>query len=250
MATTLFEKIWESHTVGMEGGRTILYIDRHLIHEITSAQAFEGLRQEKRPLRKPGAVMAVIDHNVPTINQRGPIEDPIAAKQIETLRKNAPEFGVTLFDVTDERFDAAFAPLFRRVEGAVAVTDDTPESLFVLNRLLRAVLIGGAEYGLPMHIVGVVLNRSVNPLAFERYVERTRIFPILTIPESAELAALRQFHRTLFSLQSPPPHLERVTDGLLKTAELLRGEPLNLYPVMPLEDDEIWRLPPPASLTN
>ncbi|MEE8435563.1 MAG: aconitase family protein, partial [bacterium] len=103
MGNTLLEKIWQSHTVGTEGGRTILYIDRHLIHEITSAQAFSGLRKENRPLRKPDAIMAVIDHNIPTVNQRGPIEDPIAAIQIEALRKNAREFGVDLFDVDDER---------------------------------------------------------------------------------------------------------------------------------------------------
>ena len=69
MGKTLLEKIWESHTVGQEGGRTILYIDRHLIHEITSAQAFSGLRGEKRPMRRPDSIMAVIDHNIPTINQ-------------------------------------------------------------------------------------------------------------------------------------------------------------------------------------
>ena len=103
MGKTLFEKIWDSHTVGMEGGRTILYIDRHLIHEITSAQAFSGLRMEERPFRRPEKTLAVIDHNIPTVNQRGPIEDPIAAKQIKTLQANAPQFGVELFDIADDR---------------------------------------------------------------------------------------------------------------------------------------------------
>ena len=103
MGKTLFEKIWDSHTVGEEGGRTILYIDRHLIHEVTSPQAFEGLRAENRPLRRPDAILAVVDHNIPTVNQRGPIEDPIAAKQVEALRKNAPAHGVEIFDVDDER---------------------------------------------------------------------------------------------------------------------------------------------------
>jgi len=103
MGNTLLEKIWSSHTVGEEGGRTILYIDLHLIHEVTSPQAFDGLRQENRPLRRPDRILAVVDHNIPTINQRGPIDDPIAAKQVEALRANAPAFGVELFDVDDDR---------------------------------------------------------------------------------------------------------------------------------------------------
>jgi 3-isopropylmalate/(R)-2-methylmalate dehydratase large subunit len=100
---TLFEKIWDSHAVGEVGGRTVLYIDRHLIHEVTTPQAFEGLRLAGRPLRLPQATLGVIDHNIPTVNQRGPIDDPIAAAQVAALRKNAPAFGVELFDVTDER---------------------------------------------------------------------------------------------------------------------------------------------------
>jgi nitrogenase subunit NifH len=155
-----------------------------------------------------------------------------------------------LFDVTDERFDASFAPLLRRVEGAIGVTDDSPESLFVLNRLIRAVLIGSAEHGLSLKLVGVVHNRSINPRAFERYVERSHAFPMLTIPEATELAHLRQFHRTLFSLESLPPKLEPIVDGLIKIAELLRGRPFNLYPMLPLEDEEIWGLAPPVTLTS
>ena len=100
---TLFEKIWQSHAVGEEGGRTILYIDRHLIHEVTTPQAFEGLRQAGRPVRRPDLTLGVIDHNIPTVNQRGPIDDPIAAAQVAALRANAPAFGVELFDVTDDR---------------------------------------------------------------------------------------------------------------------------------------------------
>ena len=103
MGKTLFEKIWESHTVGTEGDRTILYIDRHLIHEVTSPQAFEGLRLANRPLRRPEAIMAVVDHNIPTIDQHLPIEDPIAAKQVAALLSNCKDFGVELFQVTDPR---------------------------------------------------------------------------------------------------------------------------------------------------
>jgi 3-isopropylmalate/(R)-2-methylmalate dehydratase large subunit len=100
---TLFEKIWQSHAVGEEGGRTILYIDRHLIHEVTTPQAFDGLRAAGRPLRRPHNTLGVIDHNIPTVNQRGAIEDPIAAAQVAALRRNAPAYGVELFDVTDDR---------------------------------------------------------------------------------------------------------------------------------------------------
>jgi 3-isopropylmalate/(R)-2-methylmalate dehydratase large subunit len=103
MGKTLFEKIWESHEVGEEGGQTILYIDRHLIHEVTTPQAFEGLKLAGRGVRRIGAIMAVIDHCIPTVNQTGPIEDPIGALQVETMRKNCAEQGIELFDVDDPR---------------------------------------------------------------------------------------------------------------------------------------------------
>jgi light-independent protochlorophyllide reductase subunit L len=155
-----------------------------------------------------------------------------------------------IFDVNDERFDAVFAPLMRRVQGAIAVCDDTTESLFVLNRLLRAVLIGGSEFGLSLRLVGVVHNRSVNPAAFERYVERTRAFPLITINEIPELARLRTAQRTLFAADSLPPHLDRIVVGFLKIAEMMRGQPFNLVPMMPLEDEEIWQLAPGIKSLN
>ena len=105
MGKTLFEKIWDSHVVGQEGDQIILYVDRHLIHEVTTPQAFEGLRSAGRKVRQPGpaSTMAVIDHCIPTENQLGTIEDPIARLQVETLRQNCKEFGVALFDVDDPR---------------------------------------------------------------------------------------------------------------------------------------------------
>ncbi len=99
---TLFEKIWNAHVVHEEPGRpTLLYIDRHLVHEVTSPQAFDGLREAGRRVRRPDLTFATMDHNVPTDN-RLVIEDPISRKQIETLRRNAQEFGITLFDLTSE----------------------------------------------------------------------------------------------------------------------------------------------------
>ena len=103
MARTMFEKIWDAHVVTEQDGNTILYIDRHLVHEVTSPQAFEGLRLSGRPVRCPSATYAVPDHNVPTKDRDKPIADPISAKQVETLRQNCREFGVTLFDLDDQR---------------------------------------------------------------------------------------------------------------------------------------------------
>jgi len=99
---TLFEKIWNAHVVHEEPGRpTLLYIDRHLVHEVTSPQAFDGLREAGRRVRRPDLTFATMDHNVPTDN-RLVIVDPISRKQIETLRRNAQEFGITLFDLTSD----------------------------------------------------------------------------------------------------------------------------------------------------
>jgi 3-isopropylmalate/(R)-2-methylmalate dehydratase large subunit len=99
-AKTLFEKVWESHLVAEPANEpALLYIDLHLVHEVTSPQAFDGLRLAGRKLRRPDRTVATVDHNVPTTSNRLIIEDAIAAKQIDTLRKNCAEFGVELYDV-------------------------------------------------------------------------------------------------------------------------------------------------------
>ena len=103
MSKTMFEKIWNSHLVHEQDGNSIIYIDRHLVHEVTSPQAFEGLRLAGRRVLHPEATFAVPDHNIPTENQDQPISDPISALQVETLRQNCREFGITLFDLGDER---------------------------------------------------------------------------------------------------------------------------------------------------
>lgn len=101
---TLFQKIWDSHVVHKnDDGTCILYIDRHLVHEVTSPQAFEGLRMAGRKVRRPDATLAVADHNVPTSNRKLGIADPESKLQIETLSKNCAEFGITLFDMNDKR---------------------------------------------------------------------------------------------------------------------------------------------------
>ncbi len=99
---TLFQKIWDAHEVhAPEDGQTILYIDLHLVHEVTSPQAFEGLRLAGRKVRRPALTVATPDHNVPTTSRALPIADPIAKQQIDTLRKNCAEFGVHLYDLND-----------------------------------------------------------------------------------------------------------------------------------------------------
>src|SRR5262245_3693971 len=100
MAQTLFEKVWDTRVVrAAEGAPALLYIDLHLVHEVTSPQAFDGLRQAGRRVRRPDLTVATIDHNVPTTDRSLPIADPVAATQIETLRRNTSEFGIRLFDV-------------------------------------------------------------------------------------------------------------------------------------------------------
>jgi 3-isopropylmalate/(R)-2-methylmalate dehydratase large subunit len=97
-ARTLFEKVWNAHVVHqMPGGPALLYIDLHLVHEVTSPQAFEGLRLAGRRVRRPERTLATVDHNVPTGNRALPIADPVSATQVMTLERNARDFGVELF---------------------------------------------------------------------------------------------------------------------------------------------------------
>jgi 3-isopropylmalate/(R)-2-methylmalate dehydratase large subunit len=101
---TLYDKIWESHLVeDTPGEASILYIDRHLVHEVTSPQAFEGLRLAGRRVRRPQLAIAVADHNVPTTDRSKGIADPESALQVATLEKNAREFGITYFGMNDVR---------------------------------------------------------------------------------------------------------------------------------------------------
>jgi 3-isopropylmalate/(R)-2-methylmalate dehydratase large subunit len=100
----MLDKIWDEHVVhAPDSGPAILYIDLHLVHEVTSPQAFEGLRLAGRSVRQPARTLATPDHNVPTSDRSLPIVDPISRKQIETLRNNCAEFGVQLFDIGDVR---------------------------------------------------------------------------------------------------------------------------------------------------
>ena len=104
MPTTLYDKIWNDHLVHQQDdGTALLFVDRHLIHEVTSPQAFEGLRNAKRKVRNPNLTLAVVDHNIPTTDRSKGIDDDDSRIQIETLDKNCKEFGVKLFGVDDKR---------------------------------------------------------------------------------------------------------------------------------------------------
>ena len=108
MLKTLYDKLWDSHVVRADAdGTTVLYIDRHLVHEVTSPQAFEGLREAGRPLWRTSANLAVADHNVPTTDRSHGIADPTSRLQVETLDSNAKSFGLTYFNMNDKLTRAA-----------------------------------------------------------------------------------------------------------------------------------------------
>lgn len=102
MGATLSEKVWDAHIVRQAGGEPdLLYIDLHLVHEVTSPQAFDGLRLARRQVRRPELTLATEDHNTPTLNILAPIADPVSRTQVETLRRNAAEFGIRLHSLGD-----------------------------------------------------------------------------------------------------------------------------------------------------
>src|SRR6201992_3994754 len=102
--TTLSDKIWNDHLVHeAEDGTSLLYIDRHLVHEVTSPQAFEGLRAAGRKVRAPEKTLAVVDHNIPTSDRNLPNPDPESAEQIRVMAENARDFGLEYYDEHDKR---------------------------------------------------------------------------------------------------------------------------------------------------
>ncbi len=101
---TLYDKLWDAHLVRQdEDGTALIYIDRHLVHEVTSPQAFEGLRLAGRQPWRVGSILAVPDHNVPTTARAAGITDPVSRLQVETLDRNCSDYGITEFSMTDER---------------------------------------------------------------------------------------------------------------------------------------------------
>src|SRR5579863_7836417 len=103
-ARTLYDKIWDDHVIETQSeGSTLLYIDRHLVHEVTSPQAFEGLRLAGRKVRAPEKTLAVVDHNIQTTDRSGGIKDPESRQQVEALAENAREFGIEYYNEFDKR---------------------------------------------------------------------------------------------------------------------------------------------------
>ena len=100
---TLYDKIWDDHVIETSGGSSLIYIDRHLVHEVTSPQAFEGLRMAGRKVRAPERTLAVVDHNIQTTDRSQGIADPESRQQVETLAANAKEFGIEYYDEFDRR---------------------------------------------------------------------------------------------------------------------------------------------------
>ena len=104
MPLTLYDKIWKEHLVNEQAdGTALLFVDRHLIHEVTSPQAFEGIRNSKRKVRQPNLTLAVADHNVPTTDRSKGISDQDSKIQVDTLAENCKEFGMQLFGMNDKR---------------------------------------------------------------------------------------------------------------------------------------------------
>src|ERR671928_2227633 len=103
MGRTLAEKVWDSHLVRQGEGAEpdLLYIDLHLVHEVTSPQAFDGLRMAGRPVRRPDLTLATMDHNVPTEHIDQPVADQVSARQMEALARNCAEFGIRLYPMGD-----------------------------------------------------------------------------------------------------------------------------------------------------
>ncbi len=100
MSKTLFDKVWDAHVVEkIEGGPEILYIDKHLIHEVTSPQAFKELEDRVIPVFRPEQIVATADHNTPTLNQHLPIKDALSRKQVEQLSENCKKHGITLYSL-------------------------------------------------------------------------------------------------------------------------------------------------------
>ena len=104
MPLTLYDKIWNEHLVHQqEDGTALLFVDRHLIHEVTSPQAFESIRNSNRKVRQSKLTLAVVDHNIPTTDRSKDIDDEDSKIQVETLDKNCNEFGIQLFGMKDKR---------------------------------------------------------------------------------------------------------------------------------------------------
>ncbi len=170
---TMFEKIWESHVVQEEPGKpALLYVDLHLVHEVTSPQAFEGLRLAERSVRRPDLTLATVDHNVPTTDRSLPILDEVAKQQIDTLERNAADFGIPIHGIHSENQGIVHIigpELGRTQPGMVIVCGDSHTSTHGAFGAL-AVGIGTSEVE---HVLATQCLRQMRPRTMEVRVEGT-----------------------------------------------------------------------------
>jgi 3-isopropylmalate/(R)-2-methylmalate dehydratase large subunit len=167
----MFEKIWDAHVVHEEpGGQTLLYVDLHLVHEVTSPQAFEGLRLAGRKVRRPELTIATPDHNVPTTDRLLPIADPISRQQVDTLRDNCRQFGIRLYDLHDPHQGIVHVigpELGRTQPGMIIVCGDSHTSTHGAFGAL-AFGIGTSEVE---HVLATQTLRQFRPRTMELRVE-------------------------------------------------------------------------------
>jgi len=167
MAKTLFEKLWDRHVVKtLDDGSVLLYIDRHLVHEVTSPQAFEGLRMTGRKIRRPELTFATMDHNIPTDPDRLNIKDPVSKAQVDTLAQNCKDFGVQLYamgDATQGIVHVIGPELGLTVPGCTIVCGDSHTSTHGAFGCL-AFGIGTSEVE---HVMATQTIRQVRPKTFK-----------------------------------------------------------------------------------
>ena len=172
---TLFDKIWDAHVVEALGdGTALLYIDRHLVHEVTSPQAFEGLRAAGRPVRRPDATVAVVDHNVPTDATRFTgIAEPDSALQVATLERNVAEFGVPYIALDGGR--QGIVHIIGPELGAYVETGASPRGTIAFFEVARALaVLRGRAYVVPEDVKELrhsVLRHRIH-LSFEALADR------------------------------------------------------------------------------
>jgi len=192
LSRTLFEKIWDSHTV-VEGKNelSLLYVDRHLIHEVTSPQAFDGLRQNNRKVRRPDLTIATMDHNVPTSDRSLPIIDETSSIQIKTLEKNCKDFKIQLFgiDSPNQGIVHVIGPqLGITLPGSTIVCGDSHTSTHGAFGAL-AFGIGTSDVE---HVLATQTIRMEKPKSFQISVEGKRQNPIAVTSKDIILSIIRQ----------------------------------------------------------
>ena len=192
MSRTLFEKIWDAHEVSASGdGQSLLYVDRHLVHEVTSPQAFEGLRASGRPVRRPDLTVATVDHNVPTADRSLPMLDETSAEQVRALEENCRRFGIRLFgiDSPDQGIVHVIGPqLGITLPGSTIVCGDSHTSTHGAFGAL-AFGIGTSEVE---HVLASQTLWMSRPESFEVRIDGSRRDPFAVTAKDVILYVIRQ----------------------------------------------------------